>query len=180
LTDTARTLELFRLAVDAKLISGSEHGRLTFVSLAEHALIHGTRNPCGLFMKLLREKRYYITLDDEEAARQRINRELYNVTRRQTATKPTPKTMTTSGEIPKDVKIALAIERTAQSKHLAPITIIRAMKLDWTLERYNELLQTAEDNRIRALTAKAAALDAQNADDVHRRRETEKSAMGRR
>lgn len=154
LTETTRTLELFRLAVDAKLISGSEHGRLTFVSLAEHALLHGTKNPCGLFMKLLREKRYYITQDDEEAARQRINRELYQVERRRSAPREPAARAAVREDLPKDVKMALAIEHTSAQKHLAPVTLIRAMKLDWTIEHYQELLQTAEDSRLRGLSAR--------------------------
>lgn len=72
-TDT-RTAELFEDAVKCSLIEHSEASRLRFFSLVEHARRYGTKNRPGLLRALLTKKRWYITQDDEELARQRLKR----------------------------------------------------------------------------------------------------------
>ena len=54
LKDTGRLLDLYEQAVELGLVTDSEHDRLRFVAAAEHARIIGTRNPCGLFVRLVR------------------------------------------------------------------------------------------------------------------------------
>jgi hypothetical protein len=54
LQDTARLLALFEHAQREGLIGKSDGERLTFISLAEHARVVGTQNPCGLFAEILR------------------------------------------------------------------------------------------------------------------------------
>ncbi len=62
-----------RSAWSASLVNGSECDRLRFFAAAEHAKAIGTRNPCGLFATLVRRKLWhYATLDDEDAARRRL------------------------------------------------------------------------------------------------------------
>src|SRR5262249_19073500 len=53
LKDTGRLLELYEQAVGQGLVTASEWNRLRFVAAAEHARIIGTRNPCGLFVRLV-------------------------------------------------------------------------------------------------------------------------------
>jgi len=70
LRDTRRLLVLYDRAVEAGLVRDSEHMRIEFVSLAEHALAEGTTNPCGLFVYLVKNRRFdAITLRDEDRAR---------------------------------------------------------------------------------------------------------------
>lgn len=76
LQDTRRLLVLYDQAVEAGFIKhDSEHMRIEFVALAEHALAEGTVNPCGLFVHLVRHGRFdAITLRDEDRALVRLNR----------------------------------------------------------------------------------------------------------
>lgn len=68
-----RLLMLFQQAHEQGRIGRSLSDRLTFVALAEHALVLGTRNPCGLFAALVqRQLWHYVTQRDEEAARRRL------------------------------------------------------------------------------------------------------------
>ena len=54
LSDTDRLLALFEAAQHEGLVTGSESDRLRFVDVAERARTVGTRNPCGLFVRLVR------------------------------------------------------------------------------------------------------------------------------
>src|SRR5262249_35775875 len=54
LKDTGRLLDLYGQAVGVGLVKASECDRLRFVAAAEHARIVGTKNPCGLFVRLVR------------------------------------------------------------------------------------------------------------------------------
>jgi hypothetical protein len=78
LVDTDRLLALHGQAVEAGLAAASEWGRLRFVAAAEHARVVGTRNPCGLFMRLvLGGLWHFATADDETAASLRLRRHLH-------------------------------------------------------------------------------------------------------
>ncbi|QDV90741.1 hypothetical protein RAS2_18240 [Phycisphaerae bacterium RAS2] len=73
LRDPTRLLELFRQAVIARLVSTSECDRLRFFAAAEHAKTIGTRNPCGLFVTVVRRRLWqFATQGDEDAARRRL------------------------------------------------------------------------------------------------------------
>ena len=78
LKDTGRLLDLYEQAVELGLVTASEHDRLRFVAAAEHARIIGTKNPCGLFVRLVRGGLlHFVTHDDEVAASVRLRRHLY-------------------------------------------------------------------------------------------------------
>src|SRR5205823_1676166 len=80
LTDTGRLLELYGQAVGVGLVTSSECDRLRFVAAAEHARVIGTRNPCGLFVRLVRGGLWHFaTQDDETAASVRLKRHLYGM-----------------------------------------------------------------------------------------------------
>jgi hypothetical protein len=74
LRDTRRLLVLYDRAVEAGIVKDSEHMRNEFMSLAEHALAEGTTNPCGLFVYLVKNRRFdAITLRDEDRMRVNLN-----------------------------------------------------------------------------------------------------------
>jgi hypothetical protein len=78
LTDTTRLLALFEQAHTQGLIGKSDSERLTFLSLAEHAKVVGSHNPCGLFAELTRRKCWhFVTESDEDAAHRRLKQHLY-------------------------------------------------------------------------------------------------------
>lgn len=96
LKDTSRLLELWERAVEAGRAKTSEHGRLQFVALAEHALAYGSRNPCGLFAWLLAHGKWaFVTQGDEDEANRRLKQHFYPVTPRERAevmpAKPEPR-----------------------------------------------------------------------------------------
>lgn len=81
LSDTERLLELHRQAVQTGLATPGERGRLQFVSLAEHAMTFASKNPCGLFVSNLKNRRFgFINQTDEDDANRRIKEHLYRDT----------------------------------------------------------------------------------------------------
>jgi hypothetical protein len=147
LTHTTRLLDVFEQACQAGEVKRSEFDRLNFVAAAEHAIVHGTSNPCGLFVKTIRLRRFhFLTQADEDAARARLQRQLFDVQRdrerRARAVKPTPVDLT------HEQKLAQSIAHVCDQRKLFPMLVIRSMKLDWTSEKYASLLEEAELRRI--------------------------------
>lgn len=78
LRDPARLLALHAQAVAAGYISPSEADRLNVFAAAHHARVIGSRNPPGLFVRLVRSGLWnFLTQDDEDAARVQLRRALY-------------------------------------------------------------------------------------------------------
>jgi hypothetical protein len=78
LRDPARLLNLHAQAVAAGYISSSEADRLNFFAAAHHARIIGSRNPPGLFVRIVRSGLWsFLTQDDDDAARVLLRRALY-------------------------------------------------------------------------------------------------------
>lgn len=78
LKDTGRLLNLHDQAIAKGWITSSERDRLRFIGAAEHARTIGTKNPCGLFFRLIRCGLWsFITQDDEDAASARLKRHLH-------------------------------------------------------------------------------------------------------
>jgi hypothetical protein len=74
----ARLLDLHAQAVAAGYISSSEANRLNFFAAAHHARIIGSRNPPGLFVRIVRSGLWsFLTQDDDDAARVLLRRALY-------------------------------------------------------------------------------------------------------
>lgn len=149
LVNTTRLLDLFDQAAKKGDVSHSEHGRLLFITAAEHALCRGTLNAPGLFVHLVRKKLWhYCTQEDEDAARNRIKREVFGLRpERPVAPKPVkPKVITLSHE----QKLAQAIARVCDQKRLTPMLVIRSMKLDWTLERFHQLQEELDNIRLQS------------------------------
>jgi hypothetical protein len=78
LRDPARLLDLHAQAVAAGYIPSSEAGQLNFFAAANHARVIGSRNPPGLFVRIVRSGLWnFLTQDDEDVARVQIRRLLY-------------------------------------------------------------------------------------------------------
>ena len=112
LADTGRLLELYEQAVGLGLVAASEWGRLRFVAAAEHARVIGTKNPCGLFVRLVRGGLWHFaTYDDETTASVRLRRHLYGMRRRggprsRAAIRPRP-------ELSDDARLVQAVREVA-------------------------------------------------------------------
>ncbi len=73
LADPERIAQFYTQAVRQSLIRHSESERLNVFAAAEHAKTYGTTNPCGLFVWLVKQRRWsYLTLKDEDDARHAI------------------------------------------------------------------------------------------------------------
>ncbi len=73
LRETERLRMLFREGVACGLLGDCPADELRFFAAAEHARRHGTLNPCGLFVALVRGNRWsFLTQADEDAARRRL------------------------------------------------------------------------------------------------------------
>jgi hypothetical protein len=73
-----RLLTLYAQAVQANLLGPSEAEHLAFVALAQHVLGYHPANPGGLFVQLLRQRRFdLITQEEEDRAQQRLRRYYY-------------------------------------------------------------------------------------------------------
>ena len=80
LRDPARLLDLHAQAIAAGYISSSEANRLNFFAAANHARVIGSRNPPGLFVRIVRSGLWnFLTQDDEDVARVQLRRALYPV-----------------------------------------------------------------------------------------------------
>ncbi len=85
LADTGKLLDLHQEAASRGLVSAGEHGRLQFVSAAEHALAlvrrDGHGDPCRVFASLVNCGHWlYVTQADEEAANRRLKAHLHGTT----------------------------------------------------------------------------------------------------
>ena len=73
--DPARLLDLHAQAIAAGYVSSSEADRLNFFAAANHARVIGSRNPPGLFVRIVRSGLWnFLTQDDEDVARVQLQR----------------------------------------------------------------------------------------------------------
>ena len=73
LQEPTRLERLYRLAIRDRLVSGTPCDRLRFFGAAERAKRVGDRNPCGLFVSLVRGRHWkFIAQGDEDRALTRI------------------------------------------------------------------------------------------------------------
>lgn len=78
LSDPARLLELHAQAVAAGYITSSEAARLNFFAAANHARVIGSKNPPGLFVRIVRSGLWsFLTQADEDVARVQLRQLLY-------------------------------------------------------------------------------------------------------
>lgn len=163
LTDSSRLLKLFESARRAGAVGGSEHERFSFFAAAEHALVHG-KDPCALFVNTVKLKRWkFLCQDDEDAARQRLNRALFGardearrVAKFTPAKKPSKRL-----DLTHEQKLAQAIAKVCHERKLLPMVVIRSMNLAWTKEQFENLYEQAETHRFDALSGKGQGHDCQ-------------------
>jgi hypothetical protein len=141
LSDTGRLLELYAQAVKLGLVAASEWGRLRFVAAAEHARAIGARNPCGLFVRLVRSGwLHFAGPDDETAASVRLRRHLYG-------TRPaSPERRPPDGrgvELSDDAKLVEAVRAAvARGGYRGDaFPFLKREKPEWTRERWDRALE---------------------------------------
>lgn len=164
LKNTGRLLALHEQAVEAKLVGSGDHERLLFVSLAEHALVKGTLNPCGLFMDNLRKKRFYITNCDEDAAHERLKRHFFGAPRKRECEKK-PKFVRV--ELSPDAKLAAAVQRVVNERRITgdAFTLLRRERPDWTRERWDAAVNEFETARLKGFRVPVEANEDEIFDD---------------
>ena len=140
LKDTGRLLELYEQAVELGLVTESEHDRLRFVAAAEHARIIGTKNPCGLFVRLVRGGLLnFVTYDDEVAASVRIRRHLYGSLPEMRGTPVSGTRPLAVVEISDDARLVQAVRAAAARAGYRgdAFPLLKRQKPEWTRERWD-------------------------------------------
>jgi hypothetical protein len=145
LKDTGRLLWLYDQAVARGWVTASECGRLRFVGAAEHARAIGTRNPCGLFVRLVRCGLWsFLTQDDEDVARLRLKRHLYGMTpKKQTST---VLTLRRTVDLSEDARLVGAIRaEVARTRYRGDaFPLLKRANPEWTRERWDLALAELE------------------------------------
>jgi hypothetical protein len=137
LRDTGRLLALYAQAVALGLAAASEWGRLRFVALAEHALVIGTKNPCGLFVRLVKNGLWHFaTHDDEQAASVRLRRQLLGDGAERRSAPPARQAGPTLSE---DARLVRAMREAAARLRLRcdPFPLLKRERPEWTRERWD-------------------------------------------
>jgi len=138
LTDTTRLLALFEQAHTHGLIGKSDSERLTFLSLAEHATVVGSHNPCGLFAALIRRQCWhFITESDEDAAYKRLKLHLYGQSDQKRP--PPPPAIIEPPELSKDAFIVRELQRELERRGFRG-DVFAWLHLEdalWTRERWD-------------------------------------------
>ena len=91
LAEPERIAEFYATAVQQRLIRHSESERLNVFAAAEHAKAHGITNPCGMFVWLVKQRRWnHLTMRDEDCARDALRGLERRIGARWTVTGTTP------------------------------------------------------------------------------------------
>jgi hypothetical protein len=138
LIDTARLLALFEQAYTQGLIGKGDSERLTFLSLAEHAKVVGSSNPCGLFAALVRRQCWHFVTDsDEDAAHQRFKAYLYGA-HHQPRGSPQPHSLA-QPELSKDAAIVRYLQTQLARAGFAGdmFGLVSRDDASWTRERWD-------------------------------------------
>jgi hypothetical protein len=140
LKDTGRLLDLYEQAVGQGLVTASEWGRLRFVAAAEHARIIGTRNPCGLFVRLVRGRLlHFATGDDEQAASVRLRRHLYGSAREGPAGSERSSCRSVP-ELSADARLVESVRAAAARARYRgdAFPLLKRVQPEWTRERWDQ------------------------------------------
>ena len=160
LRDTGRLLTLHAEAVRLDLVGGSEADRLKFLAAAEHARVIGTKNPCGLFVRLVRGKLWhFLTHDDEDAARLRLKRHLFGEPRREEIP-AAPRVAAPGPMLSEDARMVRAVENAAKRAGFRgdAFYLLRKERPDWTRDRWEAAtLELAGGSRAARVSELASA-----------------------
>jgi len=142
LLETGRLLVLLDQAQTQGLIGKGDSHRLTFVSLAEHARVIGSTNPCGLFAALLHRQRWhYVTESDEDAASARLKQYFYGSDPRD---RPAPSSQALEPpELSKDAFIVRELQRqlARAGVHDDAFGLVNRADPAWTRERWDRAVR---------------------------------------
>jgi hypothetical protein len=158
LKHTGRLLDLYDQAVARGDVTTSERDRLRFVAAAEHARAIGTKNPCGLFVRLVRGGLWsFTTQDDEDAARIRLKQHLYG-----SRPAPPPPPIAVPVERAADVlsvdaQLVRAVRAAAaQARYRGDaFPLLKRERPEWTRERWNAASAELERDALRTLFKKS-------------------------
>jgi hypothetical protein len=140
LKDTGRLLVLYEQALGLGLVTQSEWDRLRFVAAAEHARIIGTKNPCGLFARLVRGKLlHFATCDDQEAASVRLRKHLYGPSHQEASRGSRPVTRS-EPVLSADARLVEAVLSAAAKVRYRgdAFPLLKRAQPDWTRERWDK------------------------------------------
>ena len=135
------------------LVTSSESDRLKFLAAAEHARVIGTRNPCGLFVRLVRGKLWhYLTQDDEDAANARLKKHLFGGRKEVPVAGQRAPLVGRHAAVPslsEDARIVQAVRAAALGAGFRgdPFILLRRESADWTRERFDRAASELETNR---------------------------------
>jgi hypothetical protein len=135
LRDTGRLLDLYEQAVGQGLAARSEWCRLRFVAAAEHARVIGTKNPCGLFVRLVKGGLWHFaTHDDEVAASVRLRRHLHGEGPRSSSQGPRRQQA-----LSEDARLVRAVREAAVRLRLRgdPFPLLKRERPEWTRQRWD-------------------------------------------
>jgi hypothetical protein len=156
LKDTGRLLALYEQAVAVGLVTISERDRLRFVAAAEHAGVIGTRNACGLFVRLVRRGLWsFLTQDDEDAASVRLKRHLFGMGLSRGS--PPVSIRAARVELSSDARLVQSVRSALQGAGYRGdgFALLRRERPEWTRARWDEAL--AELDRARMVNSRREA-----------------------
>lgn len=133
-----RLMELFRQAERGGLVSGTEADRFNFVAAAMKATAIGSRNPCGLFLWIVKRGFPYLAHADETAARRTLEGYLSgSVERSPKDVQPVQRSLS------EDAWFVRALRQTLARRGAIgdPFPALQEARPDWSLERWNRALQ---------------------------------------
>jgi hypothetical protein len=158
----ARLMDLHAQAVEQGAISNSEHDRLNFFAAANHARVIGSRNPPGLFVRIIRSKLFgFLTQDDEDAARAQIRILLYPKTAPELSPRGGPYSAS-NGQTAKgpslsdDARFVRDITRVLKQRGIPDSSMWRLVnreRPEWTRERWDQALGELNGTPGRALAS---------------------------
>ena len=148
-----RVLELFEQASKRGLVDGGDRGRLSFVAGAEHALVIGSKNPCGLFAWNLRHGFPYVSNSDEDAALRRLKEHFYGKPERSAPERTTWQGPTLSNDARFVRELRAALRR--RGHQADPFPYIHRERPEWTRERWERATRELEEAQL--VYARAAA-----------------------
>lgn len=136
LRDNERLMVLFEEAKVSGWVEDCESDRFKFVCSAEHALVVGSKNPPGLFVRVVRDKLWYFTQDDEDSANRRLKMYLFGNPRE---TKPKVSVRPKKPELSADAKMVIAIKQVVLQHRFSgdPFHLLLGQYPDWTRERWD-------------------------------------------
>jgi hypothetical protein len=109
------------------------------VAAAEHARIIGTKNPCGLFVRLVRGGLYHFaTADDEQAASVRLRKHLFGAPAEPRAS--VGPIFRSGPALSADARLVAAVRAAAARVRYRgdAFPLLKRQKPEWTRERWDQ------------------------------------------